>query len=283
MKEIDISQWTKVGEGGNGSTYENPLQPDVILKVNKPRINTLPVVEREYNVSKAVESVGLLTPRMLEIVKVGESYGTVSERIRNKKSLSRLCHDDPSCIEEMARVLCREGKKLFSTPCPGDRFPSRREQLIAFIDKVKFLSRKNKDLVRAFAATVKENDNCVHGDFQMGNLITSEGKYYWIDLDRFAHGDPMFDIGHLFHICRINSSIKQVQDIFHMNEAQLHRFWDAFAKEYTGKEDHAGFDALAGKYALLDIIVRENYSRLSFAENLFFVIIARRIIKQYYK
>lgn len=284
LKTIDLSAWTKVGEGGNGSTYENPSQPDVILKVNKPRMNSLPIVEHEYSVSKAVESVGLPTPKMFEIVKVGDNlYGTIAERIKNKKSLSRLCHDNPSSIEEMARVLCREGKKLFSTPCPKDRFPSRREQLLSVIDKVKFLSCKNKELVRNFAATIKENDNCVHGDFQMGNLIESEGKHYWIDLDRFAHGDPMFDIGHLFQLCKVYSSMKQVQEIFHMTQEQLNLFWDAFAKEYTGNEDHAEFDALAGKYALLDLVVRENFSKPSFAENIFFRIIANKVIKQYYK
>ena len=85
MKTIDLEAWTKVGEGGNGSTYENPSQPDVILKVNKPRMNTRPIIEHEYNGSKAVESVGLLTPRMFEIVKVGDWYGTISERIKNKR------------------------------------------------------------------------------------------------------------------------------------------------------------------------------------------------------
>lgn len=283
MRDIDLAAWTKVGEGGNGSTYENPSFPDVILKVNKPRMNTLPVVEHEYSVSRAVEGVGLVTPKMLEIVRIGNLYGTVSERIRNKKSLSRLCHDAPSRIEEMARVLCSEGRKLFATPCPRDHFPSRREQLLAVIDKASFLNRKNKELVRDFALAIKESDGCVHGDFQMGNLVASEGRYYWIDLDRFAHGDPMFDIGHLFQICHIYASMKRVQEIFHMTEDQLHRFWDAFATEYTGKEDHGEFDILAGKFALLDLVVRINFSRPTLAENIFFGIIARRAINQYFK
>ena len=164
LRQIDLAAWTQVGEG--------PAQPDVILKVNKPRMNTLSIVEHDYSASKSVESVGLLTPRMYEIVKVGDKfYGTISERIKNKKSLARICHDDPSRIEEMARVLCREGKKLFATPCPKDRFPSRRKQLLSVIDKVKFLSCKNRELVRQFASTIEENEGCVHGDFQMGNLM----------------------------------------------------------------------------------------------------------------
>ncbi|MBQ9661338.1 MAG: hypothetical protein IJ753_08980 [Bacteroidales bacterium] len=31
---ISLDAWVKVGEGGNGITYENPTDPKIILKVN---------------------------------------------------------------------------------------------------------------------------------------------------------------------------------------------------------------------------------------------------------
>lgn len=282
MRKIDLTKWEKVGEGGNGIVYESPEMPGVILKVNKERINTLPNAVHEYNVCKAVEEMGLATPRMLEIVEVGDLYGTLQERIPNKKSLSRICHDDPSRIGEMARVLCEEGRKLFSTPCPTDRFPSRKEQLLGVVDEARFLTRKEREMVRGFAYSIPECDYCIHGDFQSGNLVSSEGKYYWIDLDRFAHGDPLFDLGHLYFICHIVSPMKQVQEIFHLTEEQLHQFWHAFATAYTGKEDHSNLDAKAGKFALLDMVVRINFQRPNFLENLFYRLQARKIIKAYF-
>ncbi|MEE3466679.1 MAG: hypothetical protein VZQ48_08095, partial [Candidatus Cryptobacteroides sp.] len=117
---IDLSAWTQVGEGGNGKTYENPSRPGVILKVNNARLSTLEAVKHEYDVSKAVESMGLPVPAMHEIVRVGDVYATISQLIRNKKSLSRICHDEPERIEEMARLLCQKGKELFATPCHTD-------------------------------------------------------------------------------------------------------------------------------------------------------------------
>ena len=50
---IDLSAWTQVGQGGNGTTYENPSQPDLILKVDRKQINTLEFVKHEFDVSKA--------------------------------------------------------------------------------------------------------------------------------------------------------------------------------------------------------------------------------------
>ena len=281
-EKINLADWHQVGEGGNGKTYENPARPDVILKVNNERLSTFEAVKHEYDVSKAVERLGLSTPRMCDMVRVGDAYATISERVKDKKSLSRICHDEPERTEEMARLLAGKGKELFATPCDTDFFPSRKEQVLWAIDHATFVSRKNRARIRAFAETVPENTHCVHGDFQTGNLIQSGDKYYWIDLDRFAHGDPMFDIGHLFQICRVYAPMKQVQDIFHMTLEQFHRFWNAFAEAYTGKTDHAEFDALSGKFACLDVIVRTYFMKPTLLEKIFFGVYVRKLVKSYY-
>ena len=280
--QIDLAQWTQVGEGGNGKTYVNPERPDVILKVNNERLSTLEAVKHEYDMARAVEALGLSVPKVHEIVRVGDVYATISQLVKGKKSLSRICHDEPERTEEMARLLCRKGKELFATPCNTDFFPSRKEQLLIAIDRAGFVSRKHRKLIRDFAISIPENTNCVHGDFQTGNIIRSGEEYYWIDLDRFAYGDPMFDIGHLYLICHLYAPMKRVQDIFHMTLDQFHRFWDAFAKEYTGKEDHAEFDRLAGRFACLDIIVRTYFMPPTFLEKLFFGMHVRKLVKQFY-
>ena len=280
--QIDLSQWQQVGEGGNGKTYVNPSQPGLILKINNARLSTFEAVKHEYDVSEAVAGLGITVPKMQAMVRVGDVYATISERITGKQSLSRICHDHPERIEEMAQLLCEKGKQLFATPCKTDFFPSRRQQVLQALDSASFLGKKTLRKLRGFAETIQENDFCVHGDFQMGNLIIAGDKCYWIDLDRVAHGDPMFDIAHLYLVCMVYSGLKQSRDIFHMEEDQLHRFWDAFATAYTGKEDHAEFDRLAGKYAALDIVLRTLLVKPSFLEKIFFKMHIKRLVRQFY-
>ena len=281
--QIDLSQWRQVGEGGNGKTYVNLEAPGEILKVNNARLSTLEAVQHEFDVSKAVEALGLSVPKVFRIVRVGDAYATISQLIKGKKSLSRICHDEPERTEEMARLLCQKGKaELFAIPCNTGLFPSRKEQLLWAIDHASFVSKKNLRIIRAFAESIPEKTTCVHGDFQSGNLIQAGDSYYWIDLDRFAYGDPMFDIGHLFQICKVYAPMKQVQEIFHMTQEQFGRFWDAFAKEYTGKEDHSEFDRLSGKFACLDVIVRTYFVKPTFLEKLFFGMHVRKLVKVYY-
>ena len=279
---IDLSDWIQVGQGGNGTTYENPSQPDLILKVDKKQINTLEFVRHEFEVSKAVEALGLPTPKMREMVRVGDLYATISDRIKDKKSLSRICHDEPQRIEEMAQLMCRMGKDLFSTQCNTDFFPSRKEQLMRALDKVQFISRKNRQILKDFAQTIQDIKTCSHGDFNMGNLVLSGDKPVWIDLDRFGYGDPMFDIGHLYQICNVYAPMKQVQDIFHMTEQQLGLFWVAFAKAYTGQEDHSEFDSQAGRFACFDMILRYEFQKCSLLEKMFFGVYIKRLIKAFY-
>ena len=281
-RQIELSAWTKFGEGGNGVTYVSLDEPDVILKINKPGLCSLEFVKHEFDVSKAVERLGIPIPKVYEIVRVGDAYATISERVKSKKSLSRICCDEPALTEAMASVLCEHGKKLFSAQCDTQIFPSRKVQLTKALEKVRFIGKKNRRILSDFARTIEDKTTCVHGDFQTGNIIRSGDGYYWIDLDRFGYGDPLFDIGHLFLVCNVYSPMKQVQDIFHMGEAQLRSFWVAFARAYTGEEDCSAFDHLAGKFACLDIVLRYEFQKPSLAEKLFFAFHIRRLIKQYY-
>ena len=281
MREIDITQWKQVGEGGNGKTYVNAAEPGVILKVNSARLSTREAVEKEFNTSRAAKEMGLSVPEAKEMVRVGNAYGTITQLIKPKRSLSRICCDEPDRIDEMAQLLCARGKELFATPCNTPLFPSRKQQLTRALAKLQFVGPKNRKRLEDFAQSISESGMCLHGDFQMGNIILSGEQHYWIDLDRMGHGDPMFDIGHLYMICNIYSKMKQVEDIFHLTRAQLLRFWDTFAKAYTGKDNHADFDRQASRFACLDVILRYEFATPTLPEKLFFALHIHRLAKSF--
>jgi uncharacterized protein (TIGR02172 family) len=254
---IDISTWTQMGEGGNGKTYVRHDNDSVLLKVNNPPRCDEATVKQELEVAKHVISLGVPTPRVFNMVRVGDGYGQLVENIKGKKSLARICADAPSCIAEAASTLATLGRQLHTTPCDTDYFPSRKELALKGIEIIELVPEEDKAKMRQFAESLKDETTCTHGDFHMGNLIISgDGNPYWIDLGWFGHGSAMFDFGHLFLICHVYSKFPQACDIFHMEVEQLKTFWDACVKSYTGNSDHAAFDALAGKFAPLDICIR---------------------------
>jgi uncharacterized protein (TIGR02172 family) len=254
LKSIDINSWTQVGEGGIGKTYVHPDNPDILLKVNRSSMSDERTVKREVETSQHVFGLGLSTPRMFDIVRVGDAYGYTFERIKGKKSLSRICADDPSRISEIAALLASEGRKLHATTCDTAFFPSHKEGALKAIGAADFADETDKQKLLAFVEGLDDAPTCLHGDYQTGNLIVSgEGKPYWIDLGWFSHGLPMFDIGHLFLITQIYSQFQRMRDIIHMSREQLLAFWDAFAAAYSGNADHAAFDAEAARFAAIDV------------------------------
>lgn len=293
IKNIDLTQWQQVGEGANGKTYvarpqaapqcgyTDGTNAGVILKVSNSRLSTLEAVRKEFDVSRAVHALGLATPEMKEIVRVGNAYGTISELIKPKRSLGRICCDNPERTEEMATLLCTRGKELFATPCDTGFFPSRKAHLLQALGRVQFVGRKTLSTLETFAQRIPDATTCLHGDFQMGNLILSGERHYWIDLDRFGYGDPMFDVGHLYMLCNVYSSMKAVQGLFHVTRDQFHRFWDAFARAYTGSADHADFDREAARFACFDVILRYAYDKPNLPEKLFLSIFIHRLAKNF--
>lgn len=254
LKSIDINSWTQVGEGGIGKTYVHPDNPAILLKVNRSSMSDERTVKREVETSQHVFGLGLSTPRMFDIVRVGDAYGYTFERIKGKKSLSRICADDPSRISEIAALLASEGRKLHATTCDTAFFPSHKEGALKAIGAAVFADEADKQKMLAFVEGLDDATTCLHGDYQTGNLIVSgEGKPYWIDLGWFSHGLPMFDIGHLFLITQIYSQFQRMRDIIHMSREQLLAFWDAFAAAYSGNADHAAFDAEAARFAAIDV------------------------------
>lgn len=260
MIEFNLEDWVQVGEGGNGKTYASKSDENILLKVNNGKQGRLDFVQTEYEHTKSVLDLGINAPMQYDIVKVGDQYGIIYQKIKNKKSLCRICADDPSRIDEMAALFSEQGKILHSIPCtPSYGRKSIKWRVEDGLKKFRFLlSPKKKRIIRSWLAEMPDVEYSIHGDFNPGNLIVSEGKPYWIDLGRFTCGDPNIDYAQLYFMCVLVSHMKQVQEITHMTEAQLKAFWAAFVKA-EGIEDVPAFESKIRRYVVLNNIARQSY------------------------
>ena len=127
MKEypqIELSQWTKVGEGFNGQAYVSDAHPGVMLKLVTGDLGSAPKVEQEFYAAQTAFEMGLPTPKVYEIVRNGKNHGYLCQIIEGKKSFARLCADAPDRIPEFAAMMAEYGKVLHNTPITPNEYKS---------------------------------------------------------------------------------------------------------------------------------------------------------------
>ena len=278
MKEIDITQWTKTGEGGNGVAYINAAEPDVLLKLSRLDFAKADALVREFELSKAVYELGISTPRMYELVSVNGRAAIKCEAVPGKKSLARLCADSPEKIDFYAARMAELAKTFHATPAVGAAIPSRKAIVAEAVSLSGLIGRRAKKKLLTFIDGLPDAPTLLHGDFTFSNLILAGDRHYWIDLGNASHGDPYFDLGHFYLFCNIFGRQKRVQDIAHLSDSQMVQFWNSFALAYNGPDNLDEFNRECRRFAALDIIFLGHTQPLTFIERLFLAILAKKMI-----
>ena len=254
-RQIDLSEWTLVGEGYNGQAFVSSAHPGVMLKLVRSEMGEKSKVEQEFQVSRTAYEMGLPVPQVYEIVRDGKDHGYLCQQIQGKRSMARLCADHPERIPELAGQMAQWGKALHRTPVkPNEEVPSMNALLIKALETSPLLTPAQRERLEAVALSLPDTQTCLHGDFQPGNLILADGHHYWIDLGWLARGCYKMDLAHLYKMMVEDSVIPQVQDLTHMTREQMLQFWEAFAKAYTGTEDIEALNRELRPYAALDLV-----------------------------
>ena len=235
MKQIDLSDWTQIGEGGIGKVYRNNADPNTMLKLSKFAGKKEDMLE-EYELSRYAMEVGLSTPKVYDFVTDGaHHYGYTGELIKGKKSLCRVIADDPARLEEMAHLFTQNVKKLHSIKADPAKVGSRMESNIENLRKIKYLRPETLEKIIEELRQIPETGTLLHGDLHLGNLITTGERQYWIDLGRLRYGNPIVDISQ-FHFTFTYLPVI-CKHIFHISAGQVKAFYDAFVAEYYGLDD----------------------------------------------
>ena len=113
-RKVSIEGCEEIGRGANGSIYR--IDSDNVVKVhNNP--DALDEIQHEREVARLALILGIPTAISYDVVKVGDSYGSVYELL-NAKSFSRILEKEPEkldwCVEEYVDML----KRIHSTVVP---------------------------------------------------------------------------------------------------------------------------------------------------------------------
>ena len=235
-RRISVEGCEEVGRGASGTIYR--IDQDNVVKVYNDR-DALEEIINEREMAKLALILGIPTAISYEIVRVGDSYGSVFELL-DAVSFSHIIATDPSrldwCIEENIKLL----NTLHSTHVPDGKLPDIRNKYLSKIEGVRdILTDEVAGRLRDMIMAVPFDDRMIHGDFHTKNIMLLDNDVLLVDMETISTGHPVFEFASMFdaYIGFSEPDREQVLRFQGFDFATAERFWHETLSGYLGTKD----------------------------------------------
>lgn len=194
-RKLSVEGCEILGEGSNGVVYR--YDPEIVVKVYR-NADALAEIHRERQLARRALILGIPTAIPFDVVKVGDSYGSVFELL-NAKSFSKLIAAEPEntdkYIEEFVALL----KRIHATEVDPNEMSDMKA---VALDWARYLEghlpeEQSKKLISLIEA-VPERHTMIHGDYHTNNVEMQNGEVLLIDMDTLSFGHPVFEFASMF-------------------------------------------------------------------------------------
>lgn len=231
---INLEDYVQTGEGGTAVSYTHKSK-NTLAKLYKPGFEA-DRARAEFHTAKTVFDMGIPTPEPYRLVTDGERFGAEYELVPDKRSFTRIISQEPERLQEISLTFASLARKLHSTPADTSRLRSYKEVLTQFYKEKNLVPEAFKQRALAFLENVPDTPNCLHGDLQIGNIITDGYRTLWIDVGEFSYGTPEWDLC-IMWIMGQRMDEKKADMLFHLKPQQIKDHWNIFLPAYIGSKD----------------------------------------------
>ncbi len=193
---VSVEGCEEIGRGANGTIYR--IDQDNVVKVYN-NADALQDIRHEREVARLALILGIPTAISYDVVRVGNSYGSVFELL-NASSFSKILATKPEkmdwCVREYVKML----KKIHGTVVPAGKLPDMKETVLSWARFMQpylpgDLGKKLLSMVEA----VPHDDHMIHGDYHTKNLELQNDEVLLIDMDTLAVGHPVFELASMYN------------------------------------------------------------------------------------
>ncbi|MBR0208992.1 MAG: ATP-binding protein [Oscillospiraceae bacterium] len=193
---VSVEGCEEIGRGANGAIYR--IDKDNVVKVYL-NADALEDIQHEREVAKLALVLGIPTAISYDVVKVGESYGSVFELL-NATSFSKILATEPEkmdwCVKEYVALL----KTIHGTQVPDGKLPDMRETVLSWAGFMReYLPEKLGEKLVSMVEAVPHDDHMIHGDYHTKNVMLQNDEVLLIDMDTLAVGHPIFELASMFN------------------------------------------------------------------------------------
>ncbi len=193
---VSVEGCEEIGRGANGTIYR--IDRDNVVKVYN-NADALADIQHEREVAKLALILGIPTAISYDVVRVGESYGSVFELL-NARSFSKILAKEPEkmdwCVKEYVDML----KKIHGTLVPPGKLPDMKETALSWARFMQeHLPEEAGKKLLALVEAVPRDDHMIHGDYHTKNLELQNDEVLLIDMDTLAVGHPIFEFASMYN------------------------------------------------------------------------------------
>ncbi len=194
-RKLSVEGCEVLGEGSNGIVYR--YDPEIVVKVYR-NSNALNEIKRERRLARTALILGIPTAIPFDVVKVGDSYGSVFELL-NAKSFSKLIAAEPEnkgkYIAEFVGLL----KRIHSTEVNPEDMEDMKSVAIGWAEFLTdYLPAEQSEKLLSLIRAVPERHTMIHGDYHTNNVEMQNGEVLLIDMDTLSYGHPVFELASMF-------------------------------------------------------------------------------------
>lgn len=235
-RRVSVEGCEEIGRGANGSIYR--IDKDNVVKVYN-NADALEDIQHEREVARLALILGIPTAISYDVVRVGDSYGSVFELL-NAQSFSKILSTDPErldwCVNEYVEML----KRIHGTVVPAGRLPDMRETAVSWARFMQdYLPEDAGKKLVSLVEAVPHDDHMIHGDYHTKNLELQDDEVLIIDMDTLAVGHPVFEFASMFNafigFSELDPDIIRCFQGFDIETSKL--FWHKTLQKYLETED----------------------------------------------
>ena len=234
-RHFDVTGCEIIGKGANGTVYR--IDRDIIVKVYNNATN-LDDIKRERELSRTAFVLGVPTAIPYDVVKVGNSFGSVFELL-NAKSFDEMMIEDVNNLDFVVEHSIEIAKILHETTAP-ENLPRQSDTAKYWVTLVKdCLEESDWNKLKKLIDELPEKDTMIHGDLHIKNIMQQNDETLLIDMDTLSSGHPIYELAFMFNAYRgfgvVNK--KEVEDFLGISTETAHRIWARSLETYLGTTD----------------------------------------------
>ena len=235
-----------IAKGANGAVYR--YDDETIVKTYFAK-DALPEIKQERENARRAFVLGINTAIPYGIVRVGDSYGTVTELL-NAVSVTKMIRKDPEDMTLAAKYYIDMLKSIHAIEVEDGEVPDMKETALNWADFVcNHIPEDQGRKLRALIEAVPKKNTLMHGDYHTNNIMVQNGEPLLIDMDTLCMGHPVFELGSMFNAFVGYSELdhQNMMDFFGYSFETAGKFWNMALKMYLGTEDEAVCQSVAEK------------------------------------